>query len=203
MRQGERPSRGLCTSNTPDPRGRLLTKRMTPGPCGRPGRQETRARPAYRARVLLAGSLATPGGTPRVPGAASGALAAGHQGRDRRDTHVRLRAGQRRSRPAGRSPEPVRPPRARALVGQPRPGDPGQLTDIPLPASVSRRRPPPHPGAGAFAHAPPGPALAGTLGTGAAWCWPGPTASAGATSATTAGQGRAGRARNLRLPGWP
>jgi len=37
--------------NTPDPRGRLLTKRMTSGPCGRPGFRETRARPAYHARV--------------------------------------------------------------------------------------------------------------------------------------------------------
>jgi hypothetical protein len=140
--------------NTPDPRGRLLTKRTTPGPCGRPGAREALTRPAHHARVLPAGSLVTPGGTPRTPGVTSGAPAAGHQGKDRRDTPLPMRAGHRRSQPAGRSPQPVRSPRARALVGQAHPGDPGQLTDIPLPASVSRRRPPPHPGVGAFAHAP-------------------------------------------------
>lgn len=46
--------------NTPDPRGRLLTKRTTPGPCGRPGRQETRARPAYHARVSRRAPLRRP-----------------------------------------------------------------------------------------------------------------------------------------------
>jgi hypothetical protein len=69
-------------------------------------------RPCVPRAGLLAGSLATPG-TPRI---ASGAAAAGHPGKDRRDTHLLMRAGHRRSRPAGRSPEPVRPSRARALV---------------------------------------------------------------------------------------
>jgi LPXTG-motif cell wall-anchored protein len=193
--------------NTPDPRGRLLTKRTAPGPCGRPGRREARGRPAYHARVFPAGSLVTPGGPPRRPGVTSGATAAGgHQGRDRCDTHLPMRAGYRRSRPAGRSLEPVRPPRARSLVGQAHPGDPGQLTDIPLPASVSRRRPPPHPEAGAFATPPrpavPGPAL-GDAENGRDLMLAGADSERWGASATTAGQGRADRARNRPLPGWP
>jgi len=74
VRQEERPSRGLNQApglqHSRIARA-LLTKRTTPGPCGRPGRRETRARPAYHARVLPAGSLVTPGGTPRTPGVTS------------------------------------------------------------------------------------------------------------------------------------
>jgi len=152
---------------------------------------------------LPAGSLATPGGTPRMPDAARKARVAGHQGKDHRDTDLPVRAGHRRSRPARRSPEPVRPPRARALVGQAHPGDPGQLTDTLLPASVSRRRPPPRPGAGAFAHAPrscrPRATLARTPGTarpGAGRCR---QRALEALRLRRRGQSR-GRARNRPLP---